>query len=205
MIRAAITLKLCSYEETGAIVAAMTTSIPEAPRTARNWDYRYCWLRDAYFVVDALNRLGATQTMEELYSTTSATDRHRRDRHEAGPRHRAVEPLTERIATDSRAIRAWSGPRRQPGRTSRCRTTFTADRARRHADVRRRAAAEDGRRLAVSPLETARRAGASQLPFEPDAGPWEFRGRARRPHLFGDDVLGGVRSAEQIAAVAQYA
>ncbi|HIC81526.1 MAG TPA: glycoside hydrolase family 15 protein, partial [Kiloniellaceae bacterium] len=64
VIRASITLKLCSYEETGAIIAAMTTSIPEAPDSGRNWDYRYCWLRDAYFVVHALNRLGATKTME---------------------------------------------------------------------------------------------------------------------------------------------
>src|SRR3546814_7497942 len=64
VIRASITLKLCNFEETGAIVAAMTTSIPEAPDSGRNWDYRYCWLRDAYFVVHALNRLGATKTME---------------------------------------------------------------------------------------------------------------------------------------------
>jgi GH15 family glucan-1,4-alpha-glucosidase len=64
VIRAAITLKLCSFEETGAIVAALTTSIPEAPDSGRNWDYRYCWLRDSYFVIQALNRLGATQTME---------------------------------------------------------------------------------------------------------------------------------------------
>jgi GH15 family glucan-1,4-alpha-glucosidase len=64
VIRAAITLKLCTFEETGAVIAAMTTSIPEAPGTERNWDYRYCWLRDAFFVVQALNRLGATQTME---------------------------------------------------------------------------------------------------------------------------------------------
>ena len=63
-IRSAITLKLCSFEETGAIIAAHTTSIPEAPGTSRNWDYRFCWLRDAFFVVGALNRLGATQTME---------------------------------------------------------------------------------------------------------------------------------------------
>ncbi len=42
----------------------MTTSIPEAAGSSRNWDYRYCWLRDGYFVVDALNRLGATETME---------------------------------------------------------------------------------------------------------------------------------------------
>ena len=64
VIRAAITLKLCHFEETGAIVAALTTSIPEAPNTPRTWDYRYCWPRDSYFVVHALNRLGATRTME---------------------------------------------------------------------------------------------------------------------------------------------
>jgi GH15 family glucan-1,4-alpha-glucosidase len=64
VIRAAITLKLCVYEETGAIVAAMTTSIPEAPGTQRNWDYRYCWIRDAYYVVRALNRLGAADILE---------------------------------------------------------------------------------------------------------------------------------------------
>src|SRR4029450_10675749 len=63
VIRAAITLKLCNYEDTGAIIAAHTTSIPEAPGTQRNWDYRYCWLRDAFFVIKALNRLGATQTL----------------------------------------------------------------------------------------------------------------------------------------------
>ncbi|MFP4147271.1 MAG: glycoside hydrolase family 15 protein [Halorhodospira sp.] len=64
VIRAAITLKLNTFEDTGAVIAAVTTSIPEAPNTGRNWDYRYCWLRDAYFVINALNRLGATKTME---------------------------------------------------------------------------------------------------------------------------------------------
>lgn len=64
VIRAAITLQLCTFDETGAIVAAHTTSLPEAPHTERTWDYRYCWLRDAYFVIMALNRLGATHTME---------------------------------------------------------------------------------------------------------------------------------------------
>ena len=64
IIRAAITLKLAAYDDTGAIIAAPTTSIPEAAASGRNWDYRYCWLRDAYFVVNALNRLNATRTME---------------------------------------------------------------------------------------------------------------------------------------------
>lgn len=65
VIRAAITLKLCAFEDTGAIVAALTTSVPEAANSGRNWDYRFCWLRDSYFVVKALNRLGATKTMQQ--------------------------------------------------------------------------------------------------------------------------------------------
>ena len=65
VIRAAVTLKLSLYEDTGAIIAAMTTSIPEAPGSSRNWDYRYCWLRDAFFVVRALNSLSEVGTMED--------------------------------------------------------------------------------------------------------------------------------------------
>lgn len=64
VIRAAITLQQNAYDDTGAIVAAMTTSIPEAAGSTRNWDYRYSWLRDGHFAVAALNRLGATETME---------------------------------------------------------------------------------------------------------------------------------------------
>jgi GH15 family glucan-1,4-alpha-glucosidase len=64
VIRAAITLKLCVYEETGAIVAALTTSVPEFPESGRNWDYRFCWVRDAYYTVRALNRLGAVDILE---------------------------------------------------------------------------------------------------------------------------------------------
>lgn len=64
VIRAAISLKLCQHEETGAIVAAVTTSIPEHEDSERNWDYRYCWIRDAYYTVQALNRLGALDVLE---------------------------------------------------------------------------------------------------------------------------------------------
>jgi GH15 family glucan-1,4-alpha-glucosidase len=62
--RAAITLQMNAYEPTGAIIASITTSIPEAPHTERTWDYRYCWPRDACFVVNALGRLGDIRTTE---------------------------------------------------------------------------------------------------------------------------------------------
>lgn len=64
VIRSAITLKLCQFEETGAIVAALTTSIPEHADSGRNWDYRFCWIRDAYYTIQALNRLGALDVLE---------------------------------------------------------------------------------------------------------------------------------------------
>lgn len=71
VIRSAITLKLCSHEETGGIVAALTTSIPEYGASGRTWDYRFCWLRDSYFTVKALNLLGATKTMEDYLGYVS--------------------------------------------------------------------------------------------------------------------------------------
>jgi GH15 family glucan-1,4-alpha-glucosidase len=77
-VRAAITLQLHVHEETGAIIAAMTTSIPEAPNSKRNWDYRYCWPRDACFVVNALSRLGEIRTtgqyLDFLLARAESTD-----------------------------------------------------------------------------------------------------------------------------------
>jgi GH15 family glucan-1,4-alpha-glucosidase len=66
VIRSALTLKLHCFEDTGAIVAAMTTSIPESPGSGRTWDYRYCWLRDSYYVLNAFGLLGQFEEREQF-------------------------------------------------------------------------------------------------------------------------------------------
>lgn len=66
VIRSGLVLKLHCFEDTGAIVAAMTTSIPEAPGSRRTWDYRYCWLRDAYYSLGAFRILGHFEELESF-------------------------------------------------------------------------------------------------------------------------------------------
>ncbi|MBI3818698.1 MAG: glycoside hydrolase family 15 protein [Planctomycetes bacterium] len=64
VIRSALALRLHIFDDTGAIIAAATTSIPEARGSGRTWDYRYCWLRDAAFTLRALDQLGQIEEAE---------------------------------------------------------------------------------------------------------------------------------------------
>ena len=209
VVRSAITLKLTSFVETGAIIAAHTTSIPEAPKSTRNWDYRYCWLRDAYFVVDALNRLGATQIMEAYihYITTIATDASK-----IRPVHGIVpfSSLEERVAPDLKGFLG-HGPVRVGNQAAEqmqndvygsvvlaATQMFVDERLPIMGD-------ESLYRL----LETLG-ARALALAFEPDAGLWEYRGRARA-HTYSAtlcwaacDRLGGIAFRLGLAERAKY-
>ncbi len=66
VIRSALALKLHCFEDTGAIAAALTTSLPESPGSGRTWDYRYCWLRDAYYALGAFRLLGHFEEREQF-------------------------------------------------------------------------------------------------------------------------------------------
>ena len=67
MIRSALILKIHQYEDTGAIIAAATTSLPESPGSTRNWDYRFCWMRDTYYTLNAFNNIGHFEELEKYF------------------------------------------------------------------------------------------------------------------------------------------
>jgi GH15 family glucan-1,4-alpha-glucosidase len=183
VIRAAITLKLCTYEETGAIVAAVTTSIPEAPDTERTWDYRYCWLRDAFFVVRALNGLSEVATMENYLRYLANIV------HQAEPaRHlQPVYGIALEAAIPERRLTSLGGYRGiGPVRVGNQAYEHHQHDVYGHAVLAATQAFFDHRLLRPAGVDDFRRMEwlgerALELHDQPDAGIWEFRTRAA-PH-----------------------
>lgn len=200
IIRAGITLKLSNYEETGAVVAALTTSIPEGPGSGRTWDYRFCWLRDAFFVVRALNRIGATRTMEDFISYILTIAAGRADTLRAVYGIVPSDQLEERIAANLAGY-CGDGPVR----------------------IGNAAAAQDQHDvygsiiLAANPMFFDRRLPrpgdealfrqleplgeqAARLAMVPDSGIWEYRGRKRVHTHSAFMCWAGCQRLEAIAA-----
>jgi len=103
-IRSALALKLHCYEDTGAILASLTTSLPEEVGGERNWDYRLCWLRDSYYVLSAFHQLGHFEEMEGFlrYLTQIALK-------EKEERLRPVYMLDQQLPLPERVLEKWSG------------------------------------------------------------------------------------------------
>ncbi len=200
VIRAAITLKLSAFEETGAIIAAHTTSIPEAPGSGRTWDYRFCWLRDAYFVVRALNRMGASRTMEDYISyILTLVSGHTGDMQ---PVYSIVstDPLEERVVADLKGYRG-DGPVRMGNAAVAQNQHDTYGSAILAAtpmffDRRLPRMGDENLFRRLEPLGEM----AAKLALEPDAGIWEYRER-RRIHTHSVAMCwAGCQRLEAIAA-----
>lgn len=103
-IRSALALKLHCYEDTGAILASLTTSLPEEIGGERNWDYRLCWLRDSYYVLAAFHQLGHFEEMEGFLSYLTRLALTEREE-----RLKPVYMLDQKLPLPEKNLENWAG------------------------------------------------------------------------------------------------
>ena len=194
-VRSLIVLKALTYGPTGGIVAAPTTSLPEWPGGVRNWDYRYCWVRDATLTLYALMIAGYRREADGL-ARLAAARRRRRSRRPADHvrrRWRAAAPRVRgRLAPRVRGVAPGPDRQRRPRAAAARRLRRDGRRALRRAPVRHR----------PRPLGLEPGAGAPAVPRAALAGARrrDLGGARSAPavHALEDDGLGGVRSRGEV-------